>query len=88
MSKTDRFLNLLRSKGVTEYWCSPGFNPELDYPVARVALPINDSSLACEIMDMYNDDDENEKSRLSVMAHDKGTELFNLAISRLEMRTL
>lgn len=88
MSKTDRFLNLLRSKGVTEYWCSPGFNPELDYPYGDIAIPIDDADLACAIMDMYNDYDEDDKHKMYVMSHNKGTKLFNLAVSNLERRTL
>lgn len=88
MSKTDKFLKLLRDSGVSEYWCSPGFNPELQYPVARILIPVENYDLACKIMNMYNNDDEDDESMLTVYPHSKGTKLFNIVSSTLERRTV
>ena len=82
------FINILRSYGITEYWCSKGFDPSEDFPVGAVFLPTDDAAPALEIYDLYTRIDvcPDEYCPVTVTKGSKDSETFNIATNDLERR--
>lgn len=77
-SKSQLFLELLQSQGIREYWCSNGFNPDEEYPYANLVIPSKNSALAVEIMDLYNDFDNDDNFHLYVTLDSPSSQTFFL----------
>ena len=83
-SKSQLFLALLQSQGINEYWCSDGFNPNDDYPYANLVIPSKNSTLAVEIMDLYNDFDNDDNFHLYVTLDEPSSQTFKLNTEELK----
>lgn len=90
MSKKEKFEKLLKDSGISEYWCSNGFNPNEDYPIVNIVIPTINYKLASDILNLYNDyvNYEEDKMCCSVDLQLKSGEFFGLLTNDLERRVL
>lgn len=74
------FINILRSYGITEYWCSKGFDPGADEPCGELLLPTGHSGCAARVYDLFNETD--------TMRVVESSEAFHKLAGELEHRRL
>ena len=79
------FINILRSYGITEYWCSKGFDPGADEPCGELLLPTDHSGCAARVYDLFN---ETDTMRVDVRTAVEGSEAFHKLAGELEHRRL
>ncbi|MEI3139172.1 MAG: hypothetical protein V8T31_06305 [Lachnospiraceae bacterium] len=79
------FINILRSYGITEYWCSKGFDPGADEPCGELLLPTGHSGCAARVYDLFN---ETDTMRVDVRTAVEGPEAFHKLAGELEHRRL
>ena len=80
------FINILRSYGITEYWCSKGFDPGADKPCGKLLLPTGHSGCSARVYDLFN---ETDTMRVDVRtAVEEGSEAFHKLAGELEHRRL
>ena len=79
------FINILRSYGITEYWCSKGFDPGADEPCGEVLLPTGHSGSAARVYDLFN---ETDTMLVDVRTAVEGSEAFHKLAGQLEHRRL
>ena len=79
------FINILRSYGITEYWCSKGFDPGADEPCGELLLPTGHSGCAARVYDLFN---ETDTMRVDVRTAVEGSEAFHKLAGELEHRRL
>lgn len=77
------FINILRSYGITEYWCSKGFDPGADEPCGELLLPTGHSGCAARVYDLFNETDT-----MRVRTAVEGSEAFHKLAGELEHRRL
>lgn len=66
MKKSEKFYEILKNAGITEYWISNDFDLDADYPSAVLLLNTNNSKLLGELFAMYNDFDDESRCNLIV----------------------
>ena len=79
------FINILRSYGITEYWCSKGFDPGADEPCGKLLLPTGHSGCVARVYDLFN---ETDTMRVDVRTAVEGSEAFHKLAGELEHRRL
>ena len=79
------FINILRSYGITEYWCSKGFDPGADKPCGELLLPTGHSGCAARVYDLFN---ETDTMLVDVRTAVEGSEAFHKLAGELEHRRL
>ena len=79
------FINILRSYGITEYWCSKGFDPGADEPCGELLLPTGHSGSAARVYDLFN---ETDTMLVDVRTAVEGSEAFHKLAGKLEHRRL
>lgn len=83
MKKSEKFYEILRNAGITEYWASKDFDPDADDAYGNVLLPTDDKSVMRKVNNLYNGDSDDGYS-LFVDYGSKGSDAFNAVIECIE----
>ena len=66
MKKSEKFYEILRNAGITEYWADEVFDPDEEYPFATILINSQDSKLAHKLSRLYNDYENEDNCLFSV----------------------
>ena len=83
IEKSEKFYEILRNAGITEYWASEDFNPDASVAGSRLIIPTDSVEIVGEIDDVYSNDEDIEKFGYSVIIEFaiKDSELFSILLN-------
>lgn len=82
MRKSEKFYEILRNAGITEYWVLYDVDLDADYPSGNILLNTSDNKLLGELFAMYNDFDDVEGKCNTIIRGLEDDFVFKSAVER------
>ena len=90
LSRKEQFYKILRDNGISYYYCTKGFDPDVQVQDAKVMIPSDVKDIDTKILDLYNDLENNEDVLTTVSSKGRylNTETYDFIVSRMQKRNV